>query len=73
MGVNGHILQFDNPLTMLQYRKTYEMSLRVLKREMNVLDWDCSDEYFSNFLTRLYIDASGFPLENNFSSTIYLL
>jgi ubiquinone/menaquinone biosynthesis C-methylase UbiE len=62
-GVQEHVLQFENLLTMLQYRKTYEVSLKFIKQGMKVLDWGCGNGHFSYFLTRQKIDTTGFSFD----------
>jgi ubiquinone/menaquinone biosynthesis C-methylase UbiE len=62
-GVQEHVLQFENPLTMLQYRKTYEVTLRFIKQGMKVLDWGCGNGHFSYFLNRQKIDTTGFSFD----------
>ena len=59
-GVQENVLQFENLLTMLQYRKTYEVTLRLIKQGMKVLDWGCGNGHFSYFLSRQNIDTTGF-------------
>ena len=60
IGIQEHVLQFDNLLTMLQYRKTYEVTLRFIKQGMKVLDWGCGNGHFSYFLSCQKIDTTGF-------------
>jgi ubiquinone/menaquinone biosynthesis C-methylase UbiE len=60
IGVQEHVLQFENLLTMLQYRKPYELALRSINQGMKVLDWGCGNGHFSYFLTRQKIDTIGF-------------
>jgi ubiquinone/menaquinone biosynthesis C-methylase UbiE len=63
IGVQEHVLQYENLLTMLQYRKTYEVTLRFMKRGMKVLDWGCGNGHFSYFLTHQNIDTTGFSFD----------
>jgi SAM-dependent methyltransferase len=63
IGVQEHVLQFENLLTMLQYRKTYEVALHSIKRGMKVLDWGCGNGHFSYFLTHQKIDTTGFSFD----------
>ena len=65
IGIQVHVLQFENFLTMLQYRKTYEVTLHSVKRGMKVLDWGCGNGHFSYFLTRQNIDTTGFSFNTN--------
>jgi ubiquinone/menaquinone biosynthesis C-methylase UbiE len=62
-GIQEHVLQFENFLTMLQYRKPYEVTLRCMKQGMKVLDWGCGNGHFSYFLTRHNIDTTGFSFD----------
>jgi SAM-dependent methyltransferase len=62
-GLREHVLQFDNFLTMLQYRKVYEASLHFLSPEMRVLDWGCGNGHFSHFLNQYNIDTTGYSFE----------
>ena len=59
-GLQEHVLQFENILTMLQYRKTYEVALKYIKQGMKVLDWGCGNGHFAYFLTKQKIDTTGY-------------
>jgi SAM-dependent methyltransferase len=63
IGVEGHVLQFENLLTMLQYRKAYEVTLSHLRQGMKVLDWGCGNGHFSYFLSRQKIDTTGYSFD----------
>jgi SAM-dependent methyltransferase len=63
-GVQEYIFQFNNVLTMLQYRKAYEVALRYLAPEKKVLDWGCGNGHFSYFLTLQNIATTGFSFDS---------
>jgi SAM-dependent methyltransferase len=62
-GVQSHILQFNNILSMLLYIKVYETALRYLTPGMLALDWGCGNGHFSYFLTLQKIQTTGYSFE----------
>jgi ubiquinone/menaquinone biosynthesis C-methylase UbiE len=63
VGIQDHVFQYENFLTMLQYRKPHEVTLRCLTQGMKVLDWGCGNGHFSYFLTRQNMDTTGFSFD----------
>lgn len=61
--IQPHILQFSSLLTLLQYRKVYDVALRQVSSGAKVLDWGCGNGHFSFFLTRQNIATTGFSFE----------
>lgn len=62
-GLQQHVLRFEGLLTMLQYRKPYEITPRYIGKSKEVLDWGCGNGHFSYFRTQNGISATGFSFE----------
>lgn len=62
-GIRHHVLQFNGLLTAQQYETVYEVTLRCLGKENEVLDWGCGNGHFSYFLTKHGYHAAGFSFE----------
>lgn len=62
-GLQHHVLQFEGLLTMLQYKKPYEITSRYIGQSKEALDWGCGNGHFSYFLTQNGVSTTGFSFE----------
>ena len=62
-GLQQHVLQFEGLLTMLQYKKPYEITSRYIGQSKEVLDWGCGNGHFSYFLTQNGVSVTGFSFD----------
>jgi cyclopropane fatty-acyl-phospholipid synthase-like methyltransferase len=59
-----NLRQFRSFVGAHQYQRLYELTLRLLPRGSDVLDWGCGNGHFSHFLARLGYRASGFSFKH---------